>query len=61
MQFARQAGLKRRRVQGEVARLGFLNEDSYAILEVDPVAGQVRLHRDRLVSQYQLRDLRGPA
>lgn len=42
--FAEAVGVARRRVVGEVARMGFLNQDTFPVLELDERAGQVRLH-----------------
>lgn len=53
--FARAVGIKKRRITGEVAQIGFLNADGYTVIEEDPLADQVRLHIDRLTVQYGLR------
>ena len=54
IEFARRCGTRPHRVGGLVARMGMLNIDGFAIVEHDRSGGQVRLHRQRLVTQYGL-------
>jgi len=52
--FARAVGTSARRIAGRIAQTGFLNADGFTILELDQAGRQVRLHLERLITQYGL-------
>lgn len=54
--FSRRVGLIRRRAEGELASMAFINVDGYPLLEYDAGSGRVRLHRERLKQQYELEE-----
>lgn len=51
---ARALGIKTRRLASRVAHIGFLNADGFTVIEDDITGAQIRLHVDRLTSQYGL-------